>query len=178
MKMQKHTWAVMAAMIMFLMLLTTSCGVGPKSTVSLEQEKTEENQKILLKNQPPVKLKYSLERENINKRTELWNDKNKVSYIYLVDFGKVMAFFPIKGKVSSVNSQITNPEQVYWKHSLSSYGMVTIPSPAEDGSYGSNGDAIYFFTTEGTYVEWPGNYMLCDKPLRLSTPPQITRAIE
>jgi hypothetical protein len=146
-------------------------GCDANETSKTEQALTERNQKTLLRTQPPVSLNWSLERQQINKRTSLWNDPNKVSYIYLVSFGKVMSFLTIKGKVSSVNSQITNPSQVRWRSS----GIVTLPSPAEDGSYGENGDAIFFFTTDGTYVEWAGDYMLADKPLKLSTPPVIVR---
>lgn len=151
-------------------------------TASVEQTKTEENQSILLKNQPPVQLDWSLERENINKRTNLWNDANKMSYIYLISYGKVMAFYTVKGKVSSVNSQITNPEQIAMvrKSLQTGYKYVegVLPSPAEDGSYGTNGDGIFFFTTEGVYVEWAGEYMLADQPLKLSTPPALVRTIE
>jgi len=148
----------------------TGCSGG---TAQQEQELTEANQSRLLSVQPPVSLNWSLERDQINKRTKLWNDKNKVSYIYLVSYGKVMSFFTIKGKVSSVNSQITNPEGVYkqWGH------RYILPSPAEDGSYGENGDGIFFFTTDGTYVEWAGEYMLADKPLKMSTPPALVRTI-
>jgi len=145
-------------------------GVSAKT----EQALTEQNQQRLLDAQPPAKLDWSLERDNINRRTNLWNDENKVSYIYLIDYGKVMAFYVIKGKVSSVNSQITNPEQIVDRYE----GDVVIPSPAEDGSYGTNGDAIYFFTTDGVYVEWAGDYMLADQPLQLSTPPELVRQIK
>ena len=139
-----------------------------------EQALTESNQRGLLENQPPPKLDWSLERDNIIKRTNLWNDPNKVSYIYLVNFGKVMAFYPIKGKVSSVNSYITNSEQLI-DDPNGGYeaGSVVIEAPAEDGSYGSNGDAVFFFTTEDAYVEWAGDYMLADQPLKLSQQPEM-----
>lgn len=163
---------------LIFILLLVGCRLEHTATTSeLEQQKTEQNQSKLLKAQPPVTLDWSLERENINKRTNLWNDPNKVSYIYLINYGKIMAFYTIKGKVSSVNSQITNPEQLvkYWSRQTGNYGLVSgvLPSPAEDGSYGTNGDAIFFFTTSGAYVEWAGDYMLCDQPLKLSTPPTM-----
>jgi hypothetical protein len=141
------------------------------SSANKEQALTEQNQATLLEVQPPVKLEYSIERDNINKRTLLWNNPNKVSFIYLVSYGKVMAHYTIKGKVSSVNSQITNPMQIRGSYD----NRVTMPSPAEDGSYGTNGDGIFFFTTDNTYVEWAGEYMLADKPLTLSTPPELIR---
>lgn len=155
-------------------------------TSNYEQDLTEENQARLLTNQPPVKIDWSLERENINKRTLLWNDPNKIAYIYLINYGKVMAFYTIKGKVSSVNSQITNPEQLTSrkvgrnmsdKVSLHDVDGV-IASPAEDGSYGTNGDAIFFFDTNGVYYEWVGDYLLVDQPMKLSTPPEIIREIK
>jgi hypothetical protein len=145
------------------------------SVYTKEQMHTVDNQARLYSAQPPIDLSWSLERDNINKRTNLWNNPNKVSYIYLVNYGKVMAFFTIKGKVSSVNSQITNTQQIVddpW-HPMGH----ALPSPAEDGSYGSNGDAIFFFTTEGAYVEWKGDYMLSDYPLKLATPPELVRQI-
>lgn len=166
-----------------IVLLGASCAEesGKGETVNIEQKLTEENQQVLLKNQPPVRLSWSLERENINRRTDLWNDSSKISYIYLVSYGKVMAFYTVKGKVSSVNSQVTNPTQIL--DSSSAYNLyngnvVAIPSPAEDGSYGTNGDAIFFFTTEGVYVEWAGEYMLADQPLKLTTPPALYREVK
>lgn len=163
-------------------LLFVGCGDSVKSTATIEQERTEANQMRLLEEQPPVSLDWSLERENLNKRALLWNDPNKVSYIYLINYGRIMAFYVVKGKVSSVNSQITNPAQLAFqrKHSFGDAHYVTgvLPSPAEDGSYGTNGDSVFFFTSDGTYVEWMGDYMLCDKPLKLSTPPVVTIASE
>ena len=92
-----------------------------------------------------------------------------------------MAFYPVKGKVSSVNSLLTQPEQPVWEyhggHQSKAVAGVTVPSPDLDRSYGSNGEAIFFFTTDDTYVEWRGDYMLCDKPLKLTTPPEMVISV-
>ncbi|GAI84502.1 unnamed protein product [marine sediment metagenome] len=86
--------------------------------------------------------------------------------------GSVITFFPIKGKVSSVNSMLTTTEQIVDGGTVNGgYWAVSIASPDLDGSYGSNGDAIFFFTTEGVYCEWNGKYFLCDRPLKLTTTP-------
>ena len=167
---------------MFGALFTLSGCSYEESTAEVEQQKTEVNQDRLMKTQPPVQLDWSLERENINKRTKLWNDENKISYIYLVSYGKVMAFYTIKGKVSSVNSQITNPQQLAISRKNVEVGVEYIngvlDSPAEDGSYGTNGDGIFFFTTDGVYIEWAGEYMLADQPLILTTQPELVREIK
>jgi len=46
-----------------------------------------------------------------------------------------------------------------------------------DGGKGTNGDGIFFFTTEGAYAEWHGDYMVSDFPLKLSTPPELVRNV-
>lgn len=96
-------------------------------TYKAEQIYTEINQRDLIKKQPPIKMDWSLERDQLIRRTKLWNDKNKVSYIYLFNKDALVGFYAIKGKVSSVNSQLTSPEFYY-------YNGAVMPSPAEDGS--------------------------------------------
>lgn len=154
-----------------------------KNSFGAEMKVTEKNQSSLLKSQPQPTTEYSLERENLTKRFERFNDENKVSYIYLVNYGRIMAFYPLKGKVSSVNSMLSNPEQIIQfpvvdrSGSINKYDTHVVSSSAEDGSYGINGDAIFFFTTDDTYVEWRGDYMLCDKPLKLSQEPLMVMSV-
>ncbi len=97
-----------------------------------------------------------------------------------------MAFYTVKGKVSSVNSYLTNPQQIiddYGRQcdqgSQGSWGTCyVVESPDVDGSYGTNGDGIFFFTTEDVYVEWNGEYMLADQPLKMTTTPELVRVIK
>lgn len=159
-----------------IVLVLVSCTSETTEQYNREQDATVANQARLTKAQPPPKLTWSLERDNLIKRTNLWNDPNKVSYIYLINYGKVMAFYAIKGKVSSVNSQVTNTEQIIYYRNTSD--ACVLPSPSEDGSYGTNGNAVFFFTTDGTYIEWNGDFMLCDKPLKLKTEPELVRVVE
>lgn len=156
---------------------------GPKAhtgeSTKKEMEQTEVNHKKLVTAVPPPRLSSSLERKNLARRLKTFNDEHKVSYIYLVSYGKVMAHYTVKGKVSSVNSLLTTPDQIVEGRTRvgGSYRHFShvIESPDLDGSYGSNGDAIFFFTTSGAYIEWSGSYMLCDQPLKLTTPPQLVR---
>ena len=164
------------------------------AVVTKEQTDQFQNQSALAKAQPAPRLDWSLERDNLIKRTQRWNDPNKISYIYLLsDMGTVMAFFPIKGKVSSLGSYLTGsvapiddprsyppPSGVErcavdnahcYNTNLSS---LLVESPDYDGSYGNNGDGVFFFLTDGTYMEWNGKYMLADQPVKLSTQPIMT----
>ena len=36
-----------------------------------------------------------------------------------------------------------------------------------DGSYGENDTGIFFFTTDGKYVEWTGTYLYSDIPFEI-----------
>lgn len=145
-----------------------------------ESSYTEANQQRLIASAILPKPTTSLERDNLIKKYDLLNDQNKQFYVYLVSYGKVMAFYTAQGKVSSVNSRLTQEEQIVNDPFCRTYNGgvscgISVGSPQLDGSYGTNGDGIFFFTTEGAYVEWNGEYMVSDFPLKLSTPPELVR---
>jgi hypothetical protein len=120
-------------------------------------------------NQPAPTITYSNDRAEIAQRLTTWNDPNKIGYVYLISYGKVMAFYTIKGMVASLNSYLapmTGPLGTSPQDSV-------VDLPDLDGTYGSNSEGIFFYTTTGVYVEWKGEYMLCDQPLQLSTPPEL-----
>jgi hypothetical protein len=48
-----------------------------------------------------------------------------------------------------------------------------VDAPDVDGTYGDNKDSVFFFTTDDVYVEWYGDYLLCDQPLKLAQPPEL-----
>ncbi len=136
---------------------------------------------------PIPQLSTSLERVNVAKRAAIFNDESKISYIYLVSYGKVMAFFTVKGKVSSLQSYMVPSEKLIgydgtpcnWSNaSTGNAGCYVVAAPDIDGTYGENSNGIFFFTTDGVYVEWKGEYMVADQPLRLATPPELVRQVK
>jgi len=141
-----------------------------------DQQQTAENFKRLYDAVPPPKMMDSQERRQLVKRLERFNVATKISYIYLIDRGQIMAFFTVKGKVSSVNSMLTCTNQLVYDGYGTSYGRTgvhVVDSPDLDGSYGSNGDAIFFFTDKDVYIEWNGKYLLCDQYIKLDQPPVL-----
>ena len=184
----KRTKMISILMVFIIAFAVLTAGCIDESTPKLktsaqEAAFTESNQAKLTTSNPAPKLDSSLERQNLIDRLNLLNNQNKIFYVYLVSYGKVMAEYTAKGKISSVNSKLTTQEQIIkspfgaGSQSRVNLGMV-VESPALDGSYGTNGDAVFFFTTEGAYVEWNGEYFVSDAPLSLSTPPVLVRAIE
>lgn len=165
------------------------CGSSSKPANYTQETKTlEQNQSRLIQSVPAPFMETSQERLNIKKRAETFNNENKISYIYLVNYGKVMAFYSVKGKVSSLRSYMTpqenlvdangSPCRVNYSGSGSYEPCYQVQAPDIDGSYGDNADGIFFFTTEGAYVEWVGDYMMSDQPLKLTTQPELVRVIE
>jgi hypothetical protein len=169
---------------------TTAAAAPPTMSDNLKanSNKIASNQSKLEKAQPAPTIEYSNERANLIKRATTFNQPNKVSYIYLfTKAGTVAGFYTVKGKVSNVSSYLVPDEQIvkdpYYDYSSGSGGYQTaqglvLQAPDIDGSYGSNGQGIFFYTTDDTYVEWNGEYMLCDQPLKLSTQPILTREVK
>lgn len=126
---------------------------------------------------PAPQLDNSLERANISKRLTTFSDSNKISYIYLVSFGKVMAFYTVKGKITSGGKRLTPQNQIAYQE-LGTPDNVVVEAPELDGTYGSSNPYVFFWTTDGAYVQWSGEYMLSDQPLQLTTAPELVRTIK
>lgn len=156
------------------------------TTPKNELQTTLDTQKKLVSAVPIPQLETSQERINVAKRAEIFSKSDKISYIYLVDYGKVMSFFTVKGKVSSLRSYMAPIQKIVTSYGNDCYitqncyngeGYI-VDAPDIDGTYGENVEGIFFFTTEGAYVEWKGNYMMSDQPLKLTTTPELVRQIQ
>lgn len=148
-----------------------------------ESKFTEENQKRLFEAQAPRTVEKSLERENLNRRLDFMNDENRIGYVYLLaDTGQVISEYVIKGKPSSLNSYITQSEQIRCYNPNTTNGndrgCAAVQSPDLDGSYGENPDGIFFFTPDNQYVEWSGRYIYSSQQLNINTPVSLTRTIQ
>jgi hypothetical protein len=162
--------------------------VNVGSSYTYEVKATEKNQMNLVRSQPPFQMDSSLERANLIRRYKYLNDEENVHHVYFMsNDGKVISYFVAQGKVSSVNSKLTNDvqivrapqfpqddekddEDIHWEQNVHDEQVYfKVESPQMDGSYGTNGDAIFFFTTSGDYVEFNGKYVVSEKPLNIQT---------
>lgn len=141
----------------------------------------------LVDNQPtPTDIDYSLERYNLIKRAYWVNgmrDKARalpspiadmpLGYIVLfTESGSVVGKFTVDGKVTSLNSYLT-PDSEYYECSGDYCNGLSDENhwlPDVDGSYGSNDNGIFFFTTDGKYIEWTGTYLYSDIPFIVNNP--------
>lgn len=150
---------------------TSVTGVGSRSN---DINVLEENQAKLVTAVPAPMLQNSLERLNISQRLRRLNAQNMNGYIYLINYGKIMAYYQVKGKVSSLNSYLTPQERLWWG---SNGAVIATATPDLDGSYGYNSDGIFFFTTNNAYVEWHGDYLFADQPLSLQETPTLIQEL-
>ena len=120
--------------------------------------------------QPVPQINYSSTRAGVIKRIERWSDPNKISYIYLVSYGRVMAFYTVKGSVESKRSYLSPVLRP-----LSGYNGTypVVDAPDVDGTYGDNKDSVFFFNSDDVYVEWSGDYLWVDQPLQFATQPEL-----
>ena len=162
-----------------LPLTLAACEPTQNDPTTVEQNATADNQQKMVDSVPLPQMTTSLERKNLVRRMAHINKENQTSYIYLINYGKVMAYYTVSGKVSSLNSYLTGKERYIVDPSCMQPGHeatcngVPVESPDMDGSYGQNDQGIFFFTTEGVYVEWHGDYMWSDQPVHLSNPPEM-----
>lgn len=119
--------------------------------------------------QPIPKIDFSNTRDAVIKRIERWSDPNKISYIYLVSYGRVMAFYTVKGSVESKRSYLSPVLRPLGTMNDSSI----VDAPDVDGTYGDNADSIFFFNSDNVYVEWSGDFLWVDQPLQFATQPEL-----
>ena len=158
--------------LLAFVLMSASDSCEGNSTAKEEQKRTEANQEKLNKVQPAPRVEWSLERDNLINRFKLMNDRAVTMYMYVFieGVGTPIGYY-IVNKVSSVNSQLTNPGQIV-RRTTGGEGYV-LDSPAEDGSYGTNGDAIFGFTPDGLYMEHNMKYIVATAPLKFQNVPMI-----
>lgn len=160
----------------FVAISFTGCKERPKNkTAFAEQKRTEANQSRLNRVQPAPKVDFSIERQNLINRFLMMNDETIVFYLYIFNAGTPSPILELTiNKVSSVNSQLTNPTQIVdGTPHYTGYHPHSLPSPAEDGSYGTNGDAVFGFTPDDIYVETNMRYVVLSVPVQQWKSPSI-----
>lgn len=163
-----------------LALSTTLAACEPTDNTTTRNAKAvESNQQRLMATIPSPQLQTSLERQNLVERLERLNQQNMSGFIYLLSYGRVVASYPIRGKVTSLNAYLMAGEAPQ-RYSAGNGHIETImvEQPDYDGAYGQNDGGVFFFTADtGAYVEWAGDYLFSDQPLKLNQEPMMVRTV-
>lgn len=172
------------AMVLCLMFALTACDEVSANGTAVDQAATQMVAANLAENQPtPTDIDYSLERYNLIKRAYWVNGQREkanalpcqivkpLGYIVLfTESGSVVGSFIVDGKVSSLNSFLTPDSEYYELAYGGSYSVGNDWLADVDGSYGENDNGIFFFTTDGKYIEWTGTYLYSDIPFIVDDP--------
>jgi hypothetical protein len=153
-------------LVCILVLVTVFMLIGCDSEHTKEYDINAKQLDVFQNTQPIPQISFSNTREAVIKRIARWNDPNKISYIYLINYGRVMAFYTVKGSVESKRSYLS-PTLKPLRGCSGVYPVVDAPDV--DGT----ADSVFFFNTDDVYVEWSGDYMWVDQPLKLATQPDL-----
>ncbi len=158
------------------------CEGTPKTKEEIQIQAAQNVAGGIVENQPvPTDIEYSLERYNVIKRAYWVNGQREkamslpcaanrpLGYIVLfTDSGAVAGSFVVDGKVSSLNSYLFPAyEQEYY---YANGAVIEREVAGIDGTYGENVSGIFFFTTDGDYVEWTGKFLYTDIPVEVDAP--------
>lgn len=172
--------------ILLLVAITICMLAGCDSDYQEQTSDVEKQQSItkdLQQSQPtPTDIDYSLERYNLIRRAYWVNGQREkalslpcpvekpLGYVVLTLEGVgVVGNYVIDGKVSSLNSFLT-PDSEYYEYSAGETSKKNNWLADVDGSYGENDNGIFFFTTDGKYIEWTGTYIYSDIPYIVDDP--------
>ncbi|WLR90926.1 hypothetical protein [Shinella zoogloeoides] len=172
----RHHYALIAGMAALAIL--AGCEPAEPTSTQRNAAQVESNQQRLMSAIPNPRLETSLERKNLVERLERINQQNMSGYIYLLSYGNVVAEYPIRGKVTSLKSYLMAGDAPQ-KFSVGGTTVLEmVEQPDYDGAYGENTEGIFFFTADtNAYVEWHGDYLFSDQPLRLSQRPMMVRNV-
>ena len=171
--------------VVFLAFALAGC-IFDETTASGQQQDKDRTYQVagtLQNRQPtPTDIEYSLERYNLIRRAYWVNGQREkaatvecpiekpLGYIVLFAGNATVGSFVVDGKVSSLNSYLTPDSEFYELAYGGSSTYLNKWLADVDGSYGANDDGIFFFTPDGKYIEWTGDYLYSDIPFSVSTP--------
>jgi hypothetical protein len=117
-----------------------------------------------------IQFTENAEIDNIKQRLQLTANPGLLGFVVLLnESGQPIMYTGVKGKITSGSKRLTPPDNAY----NNSVGMVVRQAASDEGTYGHSSEYVFFWTTNGQYVQWNGKYLYSDKPFRLSVEPLV-----
>lgn len=128
-----------------------------------------------------IQFTENSEIENITRRLNLTSNPGQIGFVLLMnESGQPVMYMSVKGKITSGGKRLTRTEQSACVPAVDNEGNQTgtcsyekVAAPSDEGTYGSSGEYIYFWNTDGQYVQWNGKYLYSDKPFRTRIEPLV-----
>lgn len=111
-------------------------------------------------------ISSNAEQDNIERRLRLTSQPGLLGFIVLLnESGQPILYTGVKGKVTSSGKRLTSPEII-------SNSMIRA-GPSDEGTFGSSDPYVYFWTSDGQYMQWNGKYLYSNSPIRLRVEPLV-----
>jgi hypothetical protein len=153
---------------MFSRILTGSMIVGAALAIAACEPTARDEQArkgAVIAEQAMGHAQSNSEQANIGDRLKLTSNPNLLGHIAIVNkVGQVVLYTTIKGKVTSGSKRLTNP----------TYCSTNGECPSDEGTFGASNPYIFFWTTQGQYIQTSMDYIYSDKPLRVAEKPLMT----
>ena len=175
----KKTVRVVSLIVVIALALLVLTGCSDTPTVSGTNADVQAQIAVansLTDNQPTLKdISYSLERYNLIRRAYWVNGQREKANALVCAVEKPLGYIvlfagnTVDGKVTSLNSFLS-PDSAYYEYLGGDFRAYNKWLADVDGSYGENDDGIFFFTPDGKYIEWTGEYLYSDIPFIVDSP--------
>lgn len=156
------------AMLMAIAMM--GCDEPSKSSKNVQAEKAKAAANS-------INFTENAEIDNIKRRLELTSNHGAVGFILLMnESGQPIMYTSVKGKITSGSKRLTEPDRAGdWG---SGTNNVVRAAPSDEGTYGSSDPYIFFWTSEGQYIQHNGKYLFSDKPFRVKVEPLVVSVKE
>lgn len=125
-----------------------------------------------------VVFEKNAEIDNIQKRLKLTSNPGQIGFVLLLNqAGQPIMYTSVRGKVTSGGKRLTRPDECGYSNCWGS-AIVMRAAPSDEGTYGSSGEYVYFWTVDGQYIQWNGGYLYSDKPFRTNVAPLVIAVAE
>ena len=165
---------VMIGILILTLVTLTGCAEVTTTNTKKDIESTLNIGNNLAENQAtPTDINYSLERYNLIRRAYWVNGQRErantlvcevekpLGYIALfLENGACAGKFIVDGKITSLNSYLTPDSEYYELIYGGTYSRENKWLPDVDGSYGSNDNGIFFFTTDRQIYRMDWNILI------------------
>lgn len=170
---------VLIALCLMFCIVFTGCSTTVTGSRQDVNSQIDVANKMAVNQSTPTDIDFSLERYNLIRRAYWVNGHREkanavvcsiekpLGYIVLFSGPTVVGRFVVDGKVSCLNSFLSPDSEYYEKSTSYSHNKWLADV---DGSYGENDAGIFFFTPDGRYIEWTGDYLYSDIPFEVGNP--------
>lgn len=150
-----------------------SCDDPSPSGQQAENKSRQSGYEKLVKTQPAHSMDFSPTRETKNFWIDTWDEKGKLSYVYLMNGqGEVFGYFIFEGLPVSYCVSLIPPYQLLDPSGDGVTANLPVPGPSIDGTFSSSSNCNAFYgkdAVSGSYVEYTVglgiNALLFDQPL-------------